>query len=111
MLLALLLLAHAWLRRRAEGGTLLRLLPATAKERLPWLLRGTGAEALALFPIGFQVGWGPPTLFSCRLSSLVGATRRPAARTPGASRRLRNTLRLHPPARLRAAHARAARVA
>lgn len=54
--LAALLLAHALLLRCCSLPTMLRLLPAGALQRLPWLLRATGAESLALFPLGFKVG-------------------------------------------------------
>lgn len=56
-LLSALLLLHACLLRSAGAGALLRLLPAGLLARLPWLLRCTGAESLAVFTIGFKVRW------------------------------------------------------
>ena len=59
-LLAWLLVAHAVLLRSTSLPTLLRLLPDASLHRLPWLLRATGAEALAIFPIGFKASTPPP---------------------------------------------------
>lgn len=58
-LLSLALLLHACLLRSAVSAGVVRLLPAGTLWCLPWLLRATGAEALAVFTIGFKVrqGW------------------------------------------------------
>lgn len=57
-LVAALLLAHAALLRAASLPSLLRLLPPGAAANLPWLLRATGTEALAIFPLGFKASAG-----------------------------------------------------
>lgn len=57
-MLSLVLLLVAGLLRSTAAAALLRLRPAGTAARLPWLLRCTGAEALALFSIGFKVRLG-----------------------------------------------------
>lgn len=54
-LLSLALLLHACLLRSAVSAGVVRLLPAGTLWCLPWLLRATGAEALAVFTIGFKL--------------------------------------------------------
>jgi hypothetical protein len=43
----------------------MRLLPDGSLQRLPWLLRATGAEALAIFPIGFKASPSAPSVRAC----------------------------------------------
>ena len=53
-----MLVSHAMLLRFASLPSLLRMLPIAAVPHLPWLLRATGAEALAVFPLGFKARLG-----------------------------------------------------
>ncbi|KAL4443266.1 hypothetical protein ABPG75_011003 [Micractinium tetrahymenae] len=55
LLLAVLLVSHAALLRSASLPSLLRLLPPDLPGKLPGLLRATGAEALAVFPLGLKL--------------------------------------------------------
>lgn len=82
---ALLLLAHAALLRSASLPTLLQLLPPGAAGKLPWLVRATGAEALAIFPLGFKASAEAVGCSACQASrqllsrgNLLGAYGLPA---------------------------------
>jgi hypothetical protein len=61
------------LLRSTSLRTLMRVLPDASLHRLPWLLRATGAEALAIFPIEFKAS--PPASLP---ASLPGCTYLPA---------------------------------
>ena len=63
-------MAHAVLLRSSSLPSLMRLLPDGSLQRLPWLLRATGAEALAIFPIGFKASPSAPSLHACLPSCL-----------------------------------------